>query len=54
MGTLVAGIAGYVSIRWLLRMLTSHTLWPFILYRLALAAALVAAVGGWEAVPSGQ
>ncbi|MFM7136532.1 MAG: undecaprenyl-diphosphatase UppP [Planctomycetota bacterium] len=53
-GTLVAGIAGYVSIRWLLRMLTSHTLWPFILYRLALAAALVAAVGGWEAVPSGQ
>jgi undecaprenyl-diphosphatase len=41
-GTLVAGIAGYVSIRWLLRMLTSHTLWPFIVYRLALAALLAA------------
>jgi undecaprenyl pyrophosphate phosphatase UppP len=38
----VAGIAGYLSIRWLLRMLTSHTLWPFIVYRLALAALLAA------------
>jgi undecaprenyl-diphosphatase len=41
-GTVVAGIAGYLSIRWLLRMLTSHTLWPFIVYRLALAALLAA------------
>jgi undecaprenyl-diphosphatase len=41
-GTVVAGVAGYLSIRWLLRMLTSHTLWPFIVYRLALVALLAA------------
>jgi undecaprenyl-diphosphatase len=41
-GTVVAGIAGYCSIRWLLKLLTSHTLWPFVVYRLALAAVLAA------------
>ncbi len=45
-GTLVAGVAGYVSIRWLLRMLTSHTLWPFIAYRLVLAGLLA-----WACLP---
>lgn len=39
-GTLTAAIVGYAAIRWLLRMLTSHTLWPFIVYRLALAGLL--------------
>jgi undecaprenyl-diphosphatase len=39
-GTLAACVVGYASIRWLLRLLTSHTLWPFILYRVALAALL--------------
>jgi undecaprenyl-diphosphatase len=39
-GTLAAAVVGYASIRWLLRLLTSHTLWPFIAYRLALAALL--------------
>ena len=39
-GTLTAAIVGYAAIRWLLRMLTSHTLWPFIFYRLALAGLL--------------
>jgi undecaprenyl-diphosphatase len=49
-GTLVAGIAGYASIRWLLRLLTSHTLWPFVAYRLALAAFLAALLAsGWVA-----
>lgn len=43
-GTLVAGVAGYASIRWLLRLLTSHTLWPFIIYRLVLAGLLAWAV----------
>jgi undecaprenyl-diphosphatase len=43
-GTLVAGISGYLSIRWLLQTLTSHTLWPFIIYRLALAGLLAWAV----------
>ena len=52
-GTLVAGIVGYASIRWLLRMLTSHTLWPFVVYRLALAAVLAVLVAsGWETGPA--
>lgn len=48
-GTLVAGIAGYASIRWLLRLLTSHTLWPFIFYRLVLAGLLAWACVGMPA-----
>ena len=40
LGTLSAAVVGYLAIRWLLRVLTSHTLWPFILYRLGLAALL--------------
>lgn len=44
-GTLTAAIVGYGSIRWLLRLLTSHTLWPFILYRLGLAAVLAWTLG---------
>jgi undecaprenyl-diphosphatase len=39
-GTLTAAIVGYAAIRWLLRMLTSHTLWPFIAYRIVLAGLL--------------
>jgi undecaprenyl-diphosphatase len=46
LGTLVAGIVGYVSIRWLLKLLTSHTLWPFVIYRLALAAVLASLLMG--------
>ena len=40
-GTLSAAVVGYASIRWLLKLLTSHTLWPFILYRIGLAAVLM-------------
>lgn len=48
LGTLSAAIVGYLAIRWLLRILTSHTLWPFILYRLALAALLAwSLAAGW-------
>jgi undecaprenyl-diphosphatase len=43
-GTLTAAVVGYASIRWLLRMLTSHTLWPFIAYRIGLAGLLAWAV----------
>lgn len=39
-GTLAAAIVGYGAIRWLLAMLGNHTLWPFIVYRLLLAALL--------------
>jgi undecaprenyl-diphosphatase len=52
-GTLAAAVVGYASIRWLLGMLTGHTLWPFIAYRIALATALAAALAsGWIAVPA--
>lgn len=43
LGTLAAALVGYLSIRWLLSMLASQTLWPFILYRLTLASLL-----GWS------
>lgn len=39
-GTATAFAVGYATIRWLLAMLTRHTLWPFVAYRLLLAAAL--------------
>lgn len=39
-GTLTAAIVGYAAIRWLLGILTSHTLWPFVAYRLGLAGLL--------------
>jgi len=53
-GTLAAAVVGYLSIRWLLRILTSHTLWPFIAYRLAIVAALVAWLAvGQAAAPAG-
>lgn len=53
-GTLTAAIVGYASIRWLLRLLTSHTLWPFIAYRLGLAGVLVWMLGASAArsIPS--
>jgi undecaprenyl-diphosphatase len=41
-GTLTALVVGYAAIRWLLAMLTRHTLWPFVIYRLALAVVLTA------------
>ena len=39
-GTLAAAVVGYAAIRWLLAMLGSRSLWPFIVYRLLLAALL--------------
>jgi len=53
-GTLAAAVVGYASIRWLLRVLTSHTLWPFIVYRLGLAGVLVWTFGSSAArsIPS--
>ena len=53
-GTLTAAVVGYAAIRWLLRLLTSHTLWPFIAYRLGLAGVLVWMLGASAArsIPS--
>jgi undecaprenyl-diphosphatase len=53
-GTLTAAVVGYVAVLWLLRMLTGHTLWPFIVYRLGLAAILAwSLAAGWVAAPTG-
>ena len=47
-GTLAAAVVGYGAIRWLLAMLGSHTLWPFIIYRLVLATILAwSLAAGW-------
>jgi undecaprenyl-diphosphatase len=53
-GTLTAAVVGYAAIRWLLKLLTSHTLWPFIVYRLGLAGVLVWTLGSSAArsIPS--
>lgn len=52
-GTVTAGVVGYASVRWLLRMLTGHTLWPFIVYRLGLAAVLAWSLAGqWAPSPA--
>jgi len=37
-GVLGAGVAGYVAIRFLLRYLQTHTLYPFVFYRIAVGA----------------
>lgn len=50
-GTVAAAIVGYGAIRWLLAMLGSHTLWPFIGYRLILASLLAWALASGR-VPS--
>ena len=48
LGTLSAAGVGYLALRWLLRVLTGHTLWPFLAYRLALAALLAwSLAAGW-------
>ena len=47
-GTLTAAVVGFLAIRWLLSALTRHTLWPFVIYRLALAGLLAAWLSGWR------
>ncbi|MFW7415003.1 undecaprenyl-diphosphate phosphatase [Demequina sp. SO4-18] len=46
--TIIASIAafavGYVVIVWFLRLITHHTYWPFVWYRIALALAIVVLV----------
>ena len=52
-GTITAGIVGYAAVRWLLNMLTGHTLWPFIAYRIGLAALLAGSLAaGWLTSPA--
>jgi undecaprenyl-diphosphatase len=52
-GTVTAGIVGYIAVRWLLSMLTGHTLWPFIAYRIGLAGLLAGSLAaGWLTSPA--
>jgi len=48
-GFAFATVVGYLTIRFLLRFLTSNTLYPFVAYRVALGL-FVLAVAGWQAV----
>ncbi len=43
-GAFAAFISGYLSVKFLLKFLTSHTLYPFIIYRLFLALVVVGVV----------
>jgi undecaprenyl-diphosphatase len=43
-GLAAAGVSGYLCIRWLLRFLRTRTTYPFVIYRVALGLALLAAV----------
>jgi undecaprenyl-diphosphatase len=43
-GLLVAAVSGYLSIAWMLRFLRTRTTMPFVVYRLAMGVALVAAI----------
>ena len=51
-GTLAAAVTGYAAIRWLLRLLASNTLWPFIAYLIALAALLLAWLLAGQVAPT--
>ena len=42
LATLLAFVVGYASIAWLLRFLTTHTLLPFVVYRVVLGALVIA------------
>jgi len=47
-GTAVAGVVGYASIAWLLGYLKRHPTYVFVIYRLVMAAALMAMLSaGW-------
>jgi undecaprenyl-diphosphatase len=49
-GLVVAAVSGYLSIAWLLRFLRSRTTIPFVVYRVAMGAALLVAISsGWIA-----
>jgi undecaprenyl-diphosphatase len=45
LSTVIAGLIGYASIAFLLRYLRTHSTYLFIIYRLILAAVLLALLG---------
>lgn len=45
-GIVVAAISGYFSVAFLLRFVQTRTVWPFVWYRLAIGALVLAGIGG--------
>src|SRR3954463_628761 len=43
--TILAFIVGYASIAWLLKFVTTHTMMPFVVYRVALGVVVIALTG---------
>ncbi|WP_061962577.1 undecaprenyl-diphosphate phosphatase [Demequina flava] len=43
--TIAAFVVGYIVIVWFLKLITHHTFWPFVWYRLGFAALIVALLG---------
>ena len=41
LGAVIAFVVGYAVIAWLLRWITTHTYWPFVVYRIVLGAAVI-------------
>jgi undecaprenyl-diphosphatase len=46
LATVLAFVVGYASIAWLLRFLTTHSLLPFVVYRVVLGAMVIALTAG--------
>lgn len=45
-GIVVAAVSGYLSVAFLLRFVQTRTVWPFVWYRLAIGALVLAGIGG--------
>lgn len=41
LGAVIAFVVGYAVIAWLLRWVTTHTYWPFVIYRIALGSLVI-------------
>jgi undecaprenyl-diphosphatase len=50
-GLLTSAVTGYASIAWLLRFLRTRTMFPFIVYRIALGALLIALLASGRLAP---
>ncbi|OOC56448.1 MULTISPECIES: undecaprenyl-diphosphate phosphatase [Nocardiopsis] len=49
LGTVIAGVVGFVVIAWLMRFISTHSFMPFVYYRIALGI-LVLALVSWDVI----
>jgi undecaprenyl-diphosphatase len=49
-GTVIAGVVGFVVIAWLMKFISTHSFMPFVYYRVALGIVILALVS-WESAP---